>query len=118
MADVLDSLTDEQLFAAMDRCDQAVESEILRHVVRVKADRGLRDSFWEPCRRDHINDVGDLVTTSRTYILHDDAITPLLVGTVLREKNHLLLCIVDRSGDVPVIYETTFDTRNYVMADK
>ena len=42
---------------------------------------------------------------------------PVLIGTVLREHNHSLLSIVDRSGPEPVVFEKTFDTRDYVAKD-
>lgn len=115
MADVLDELTDPELFAALARREQATEAEFMKHVVRVKAARNLKVSAWEPARRNHINDEdGELVAVSWTYILHDDGVVPLLVGTVLREHNHSLLTIVDRSGAAPVVHESTFDTRNFV----
>lgn len=43
----------------------------------------------------------------------DDAI---LIGSVVRETNHSLLSVLDRTGSTPVVHETTFDTRDFVAA--
>ncbi len=114
--DILDNLTGFEIFEAGNKCDEAIDAYFMEHVKRVKNALNLEDSYWEPRRRTHHDDSGDLVIASRSYILYD-SLKPVLIGTVMREHNHSLLSIVDRSGATPVLYEKCFDTRDFVEKD-
>lgn len=118
--DILDTVTGMEIIEASDRRDEAIEQEFMTHVARVKASLALPDHRARPHRRDHINDKGDVISASWTYILYGDLhgkdLVPLLVGSVVRETNHSLLSVLDRTGSTPVVHETTFNTRDFVAA--
>ena len=74
----------------------------------------MTEWFGNPEVRQHYAP-GDVdPVASDTRIFWGDRLTPVLVGTVLREVNHTLLTITDRSGAAPVVHEYRFDTRNFI----
>jgi|GEM_PF-6544887 len=124
--DILDTLRGAEIIAASSRCDEAIEQAFIGHVERVKAALQLPDHRAQIDRRNHISVAaqGDLlpgeefVAASWTYVVYGGPVgynlVPILIGTVVRETNHSLLSVVDRSGPTPVLYESKFDTRDYV----
>lgn len=104
----------DELFAAMDRRDAAIDARFAEHVARVKSVLRLSEYFQNPEVREHVSARDGYTVASDTRIFWGDETTPLLVGTVLREVNHMLLIVVDRSGPAPVVFEDRFDTRDFI----
>lgn len=106
-----------KLFAAMSRRDAAIDARFAEHVSRVKGVLGISEDFHNPEVREHVSaDDGDSVA-SDTRIFWGDNITPILIGTVLREANDMLLVVVDRSGATPVVFEDRFDSRHFIQEE-
>lgn len=109
-----DKADGNELFAAMGRRDAAIDARFTEHVARVKSALGLSQSFHNPEVREHVSPQDRDSVASDTRILWGDDITPVLVGTVLREANHMLLIVVDRSGAATVVFEDRFDARDFI----
>lgn len=111
---VADSATEHEILADWDRSDEAIEAWFMQHADRLKKALNLKENYYEPSRRQHYTPTplgGEMESTPwSTYVLYDDDLRPVLIGTVLREVNHYLLSIVDRSGATPVVFERTFST--------
>lgn len=105
---------DDELSAAMDRCDTAIDARFAEHVTRVKETLRLSGSFYNPERREHVSSQDGATVASDTRVFWSDELKPLLVATVLREVNHTLLTVIDRSGAKPAVFEDSFDTRDYM----
>lgn len=119
---ILNSLSGAELMAAIERCDVAIDAEVERNVQRIKQAMGLSDAQARYALREHVGSDGEAVSASWTGILYADVrgqqIVPVMVATQVREHNHSLLCIVDRSGDAPQYCEYVFDTCDYVLANQ
>ncbi|WP_432262906.1 hypothetical protein [Cupriavidus sp. TMH.W2] len=99
------------LDAARARRDAAIAATFDAQVERMRA---MRPSVrWHAETRHHARDDGEALP-SDTRILWGDQLRPVLVGTVLREGNHLLLTITDRSGAAPVVHEQRFATQDFI----
>lgn len=109
-----DKADGSKLFAAMDRRDAAVDARFAEHVARVKNALGLSEYFQNPEVREHVSPQDGDSVASDTRIFWGNDSTPILVGTVLREVNHMLLVVVDRSGAAPVVFEDRFDARDFI----
>ncbi|MCA8102916.1 hypothetical protein [Burkholderia contaminans] len=109
-----DKADGNELFAAMDRRDAAIDARFAEHVARVKSALGLSEYFHNPEVREHVSPQDGDSVESDTRIFWGEEITPVLVGTVLREVNHMLLIVVDRSGAAPVVLEDRFDARDFI----
>ena len=101
--DILNTLSGSEIMAASDRCDEAIEREFIKHVERIKEQFNLPDHRARIDRRNHVNDDGDVITASWTYVVYGGPscfadLVPFLIGSVVRETNHSLLSVVDRSG--------------------
>lgn len=112
--DILDTLTGAEIFAASDRCEEAIDQAFMRHVERVRLALSLPVTYGEPDRREHINSDKELIAASWTYTMYDNNLIPLLIGSVVREHNHTLLAVIDRTGPTSVIHESKFDTLDFV----
>ena len=110
----LNMLSGTELVRAQSRREAAIKQVFMAHVARVRTARALYVQVEEPQWRRHVKVDGE--SASSTYIFHDNGLTPLLIGTVLREENLLLLVIVDRSGTTPVVMEERFDLRDFVWS--
>ena len=119
---ILDTLSGAELMSAIERCDVAINAEVERNVERVKQAMGLSDVKVRYTLREHLSSDGELVSASWTGILYADVrgqqIVPVMVATQVREHNHSLLCIADRSGDATQYCEYVFDTCDYVSANQ
>lgn len=114
MNNILDTFIGHEIVADWDRSDEAIEAWFMQHADRLKKALNLKENYYEPSRRQHYTPTplgGEMESTPwSTYVLYDDDLRPVLIGTVLREVNHCLLSIVDRSGATPVVFERTFGT--------
>jgi hypothetical protein len=120
---VLDTITSAELMAAIERRDAALSAEVERHRNRIRQNLGMSNAQARYTLRPHIDSDGEVCAASWTGILYADGvraqqIVPVMIATELREHNHVLLSIVDRSGDVPQYYEFVFDTRDFVSTQK
>lgn len=94
--------------AAMRCRDAAIDARFAEHVSRVKDALGLKEHFYNPETRPHVSSEHGERVASGTRIFWGDNVMPMLVGTVLREHNSMLLTVVDRSGPTPVVFEDRF----------
>ena len=94
--------------AAMKRRDAAIDARFAEHVARVQGVLGLDEHYYNPETRPHVSSEHGESVASDTRIFWGENLTPVLVGTVLRERNSMLLTVVDRSGAVPVVFEDRF----------
>jgi hypothetical protein len=97
-----------QVFHGMEKRDADIEAAFLAHVARVKATLGLQDYYGETAQRVHHDAEDGRRVASWSYVYYAGGQTPLLVGTVLREENHMLLSIIDRTGSTPTVHEASF----------
>lgn len=116
--DAYEKASDDELFAAMDRRDAAIDARFAEHVARVKGVLGLSEHFENPEVRPHVCAQDGETVASDTRIFWAEELMPVLVGTVLREVNHMLLTVVDRSGTAPAVFEDRFDTRDFILLGK
>lgn len=106
--------TGADMFAASDKRDAALDARFAEHVARAKGALGLQESFHNPERRPHVSASDGESVASDTRIFWGENLSPVLVGIVLREENHILLTVVDRSGPTPVVYEDRFDSPDFI----
>ncbi|VVE52728.1 hypothetical protein [Pandoraea terrigena] len=109
-----DTASTSELFAAMDRRSEAINARFAEHVARVSTLSGRALDPWNPEVRSHVVPKDGEALPSDTRIFWGEELKPLLVGTVVREVNHMLLVVVDRSGPVPVVFEDRFDARDFI----
>jgi hypothetical protein len=116
---ILNTLTGAELSAAIERCHDAINAEVERNVERIKRTMGLSETDARYNLREHTDSDGEPIAASWTGILYadvrDQQIVPVMIATEVREHNHSLLCIIDRSGDAPQYREYVFNTCDYVL---